>query len=152
MEIFWPPFLRRAGFGLFVCSFLPWTPGDLPSGFSLLIATPGICYAFVSAGHLREFFLGLVLFAAWVGNSLIFFRFRNRVRYALAALPWLFFISCVLIPVQLWDTHDTTRFVVLLFPFYPWAIGIGLVHLGNSLWRPPPSWNAYKHGSRFLTP
>jgi hypothetical protein len=102
--------------------------------------------AFVMTVELaRSLFLGgttwgipsaLCLTAGWLANFSIFLRLAPWARVACMVAPWLAFtVVLLMLPVR---PSLTARAAYFLY-FYPWAVGIALIHLANIAAAPPTS-------------
>jgi hypothetical protein len=109
--------------------------------YALSWITPGIngprfgAQAFVDAAMLGAqltfrapgiagFIVGLSLLCGWLANFSIFFRLSVRARWVWVAVPWVSFAVLLV-------THGAAPSPVSLLYFYPWAVGIGLIHIAN---------------------
>ncbi len=72
--------------------------------------------------------LGLALLCGWLANVSIFIRLPAWARTAWSAAPWLAFAVVLLtLPVR---PSIPQRAAFFLY-FYPWAVGITLIHIAN---------------------
>jgi hypothetical protein len=80
----------------------------------------------------RSLILGAGLLFGWLANASVFWFARLAVPlvWASIAAPWVALLSYV----ALEDAH-----VLTLFQFYPWAIGLGLIHYSR-LMDDPKGW------------
>lgn len=126
--------LRRIGFYLFILSFpLPnWEFEGM--GIAIFFMTPSAVIGFV--GQLFHFFEWKLVFLAmgfslgWLANFTVFFPLPTWARWTSIAAPWIAFFSDVfLIHYDSGVVGSSIDVGMLTFiPFYPWAIGIGLIH------------------------
>jgi hypothetical protein len=119
----WPTVVRWVGFVIFALSFL--TPGrDEVMGFRVFLAAPvavvvTLMYNVSWLSIVASFLLG----AAWLANFTVFFRLPQEGAWVPIIAPWLLFIALCF---DWFGDHGSwaSEFI----PFYPWAIGIGLIH------------------------
>jgi len=129
--------IRNIGIALYVLSFLVpprWRGGadfHLFGGLGAFVQTPVIACQTVLAGpgegpaHPILFFI--IVMASWIANITIYTRMPLVLAVIAILLPWPAYIYLFSI-------------VVGFLPFYPWALGIALIHLSriDKLW--PNQW------------
>jgi len=71
------------------------------------------------------FALGVCLVFGWLANLSIVIPMRSPVRKVWMAAPWVAFVALLLLPPVPWAVREA---VISQFYFYPWAIGIALIH------------------------
>jgi hypothetical protein len=76
------------------------------------------------AVSIAGFIAGLSLLCGWLANFSIFLRLSVRARWVWIAAPWVPFAVLLV-------KHGPAPSPVSLLCFYPWAIGIGLIHFAN---------------------
>jgi len=126
--------LSRTGWTLFVLSLL--TPDRLSHviGARLLLVAPVYGVNFLinglrslgHAGSLTSTLIGVALICGFLANLALFVRLNDAGRITAMLLPWPSFVAywC------LWSSgtlsHEAAPWT--LFYFYPWALGITLIH------------------------
>jgi hypothetical protein len=128
-----PKAIWKAGVALFIISFVTpvWRGGDdfaFFGGAAAFISVPayifqGLLPDMLSRGapHVQKMddvYKALVMSMAWIANIPIFFRLPTFAAVISIALPWLAYGLAF---------SDLVTFL----PFYPWAIGITLIHLSK---------------------
>jgi hypothetical protein len=123
-----PKVIRNIGIVLFVLSFLapsqPAGGGDfhLFSGVVVFIQTPVFaCEAVMEApgaAPSHPVFLFVIIMTAWIANLTAFTRLPIGLALIAILLPW---------PAYIYLFSILAGFL----PFYPWAIGIALIHIGR---------------------
>ena len=120
--------IRNIGIALFALSFLApprWRGGEdfhLFGGCAAFIETP--VYACQSVMENRDaapshpIFLFVIMMAAWLANLTVFTRLPLGVALIAILLPW---------PAYIYLFSILVGFV----PFYPWALGIALIHFSR---------------------
>ncbi len=76
------------------------------------------------AASVAGFIAGLSLLCGWLANFSIFFRLSVGARWVWIAVPWVPFAVLLV-------KHGPAPSPVSLLYFYPWAMGIGLIHIAN---------------------
>lgn len=126
--------LSRTGWILFILSLL--TPDRLSHaiGARLLLVAPVYGVNFLihglrSLGHaasLTSTLIGVALICGFVANVALFVRLNDAGRITAMLLPWPSFAAYC----WLWSSgtfsHEAAPWT--LFYFYPWALGIALIH------------------------
>lgn len=122
--------IRNIGIVLFVLSFfapLRWDDLRFFGGGIIFVATPDFAITEISAKPSEELSHSTLLFCimmtAWLANFTVFFRLPLVIAIIAILLPW---------PAYIYLFSD----LVHMIPFYPWAIGIALIHVS----RFPKSW------------
>lgn len=121
--------IRNIGIALFVLSFIApphWLGGDkftLFGGFSAFIETPAWACRLVLPSippepMANDILLFVVMMTAWAANFTVFIRFPAVVALIAVLLPW---------PAYIYLFSILRDFI----PFYPWACGIALIHIGR---------------------
>ena len=120
--------IRNIGILLFALSFIApprWQGGEdfhFFGGGAAFIQTPVIaCQAILTnrdQAPSRPIFLFIVMMAAWLANLTVFTRMPLIVALIAMLLPW---------PAYIYLFSDLAGFI----PFYPWAVGIALIHLSR---------------------
>jgi hypothetical protein len=64
---------------------------------------------------------------AWLCNFTVFFRLQKWTASVAIIVPWIFLLSWTIPPVQ----EEVSFKTLSIIPFYPWAIGIGMIHLSK---------------------
>jgi hypothetical protein len=121
--------MRRIGFYLFVISF------PLPNwefegtGIGIFIMTPWAISRFVtSLFHFFEWklvFLTLGFSLGWLANFTVFFPLPTWARWTAITAPWLAYFTDVFL---IYGSGKIDVGMLTFIPFYPWAIGIGLIN------------------------
>jgi hypothetical protein len=124
-----PMVIRNIGIVLFVFSFLAppsWRGGDdfhLFGGVAAFIQTPVFaCREMLpdpgQAPSSNSIFISVIMMTAWIANLTIFTRLPFVVGLIAILLPW---------PAYIYLFSILAGFI----PFYPWALGIALIHLSR---------------------
>jgi hypothetical protein len=120
-----PKVIRNIGILLIVLSFLAplrWDDLRLFGGGYLFIATPGFAIQEISVKPDEELshpiFLFVIMMIAWLANFTIFTRLPVALALIAIMLPW---------PAYIFLFSDCVGYI----PFYPWAIGIALIHISR---------------------
>ena len=72
--------------------------------------------------------LGLCVCFGWLANVSIFVRWPMWARVVWSAAPWLAFaVVLLIVPVR----PSLPQRAAFFLYFYPWAIGIALIHMAN---------------------
>jgi hypothetical protein len=127
--------LSRTGWILFILSLL--TPDRLGHaiGARLLLVAPVYGVNFLinglrslgHAGSLTSTLLGVALICGFVANVALFVRLNDAGRITAMLLPWPSFVAyCCLWSSGTFFSHEAAPWT--LFYFYPWALGITLIH------------------------
>jgi hypothetical protein len=131
--------VRNVGITLFLLSFLApphWKFGDeftFGGGCMAFIETP--YWALIAAtkaiqdqtGNWQLCFLSLTMLIGWTANFTIFFRLSFVVAMIAIASPWILYLGNIFLGNTIGISTTAIKFV----PFYPWAFGIGLIHLSK---------------------
>jgi hypothetical protein len=123
--------LRVAGIALFALSFIP--------GWVAFLRTPEFAVgSFEDAfkfGIWNRALVGLALALGWLDNFTVFFRLPRWPSSVAIVAPWLLYLALMFLnyhpAVESWPDYWVGRY----WPFYPWALGIGLIH-GSRLLEP----------------
>ena len=116
--------VRWLGFVLFALSFVTRGWNEESTGFRAFLSAPAavvftLMYNVSWLSVVASFFLGV----AWLANFTVFFRLPREAAWLPIVAPWLLFIALC------FDWFGDHRpWASEFIPFYPWAIGIGLVH------------------------
>jgi hypothetical protein len=117
--------VAMAGWVLYVLSWL--TPDAAGNQFGAQVfvrsAVVGGRLA-VDHGHMTSMLVGVSLLCGWLANFSIFFRWPAVVRFVWIAVPWMPFVALLLV------AQGPVVFTQLYF--YPWAVGIGLIHAAQA--------------------
>jgi hypothetical protein len=73
----------------------------------------------------RLLLMGLALITGWLANLTIFVRLPTPLAFLAIIAPW------ILYGYLLFLAEPTPTDMVDFFPFYPWAIGIALIHIST---------------------
>jgi hypothetical protein len=133
-----PNVLRNTGIALFVISFFfpsRWRTNEsfqFFGGVQAFIYTPVTACEFVMDNNGNDtgntIWLFFLMMGPWLCNLTIFTRMPRVVALIAVLLPWVSYVF-------LFDI------LAGFLPFYPWALGIALIHL--SRWQKP----IYQHGN-----
>jgi len=119
--------VRLAAAVIFALSFIP-------PGISAFCRTPGYavsCFSDASEfGEVHNAFLGIALAIGWLSNFTVFLRPPRVVSIVAMASPWILYLGMLFLSYNRGvKTEWPDTWVVTFVPFYPWAFGIGLIHL-----------------------
>jgi hypothetical protein len=121
--------LRWFGFFFFIVSFVTPTRDFKTMGFGAFVAAAQTIYEMCQDGSTWHHWGSLIIFIAlclgWLSNFSVFFRLPKAAALIMIAAPWLLFLTMT--------TLGSLSGLVAFIPFYPWAIGIGLIHYGRIL-------------------
>lgn len=120
--------LRQIGVLLVVLSFMTPAWNFNGVGIGAFFLAPFAAAFALSYGVAHQSWAGLLLgiaFAlAWLANGAVFFKLSRKFIALWAAVPWvLFFLLLLSGPKGAADPE-----IVTFFPFYLWAIGLGVIH------------------------
>ncbi|HEY3785350.1 MAG TPA: hypothetical protein VGL55_08730 [Steroidobacteraceae bacterium] len=120
--------LAIAGWALYAASWV--TPGlregHLHIGAAMFVTVIRLGLTLVlRSGSLPAVVVGLLLLGAWLANFSLFVQLRMWSRIAWIVLPWVPFA----LALHAMHAASVPRAVVSVLYFYPWAIGIALVHI-----------------------
>jgi hypothetical protein len=124
-----PKLLRRIGFTLFALSFVTPNWRFEGMGWGAFIAVPQLVWPNLVDGSVFHDWdlavLNLSLSLGWLSNFTVFFPLPHRFARTAIAAPWILYLAMIF-----WsNTSGRPDFGVIGFiPFYPWAIGIGMIH------------------------
>ena len=126
--------LSRTGWTLFVLSLL--TPDRFSHviGARLLLVAPVYGVNFLinglrslgHAGSLTSTLIGVALICGFVANLALFVRLNDAGRITAMLLPWPSFVAYCCLWSSGTLSHEAAPWT--LFYFYPWALGITLIH------------------------
>jgi hypothetical protein len=117
-----------AGWFLYAVSWITPASDGHHFGATVFLDSVGFAFSSLSAGTARGTLIGLCLIFGWLANLSILLRLPVGSRAAWIAAPWFpFVISLVLLPTR---PTIPERAAYILF-FYPWAIGIALIHVAH---------------------
>jgi hypothetical protein len=127
-EPFRPKLLRRIGFILFALSFV--TPNWRFEGIGAgaFIAVPQLVWPNLVDGSVFQDWELAVLMGSlalgWLSNFTVFFPLPDRFARTAIAAPWI-----LLAAMTFWsNTSGPDIGFVGFIPFYPWSVGIGIIH------------------------
>ena len=125
-------FVYRLGWSLFLISFflpsvestdegLSWKFNE--NGLTAFLVSPlAFAMAIASADGWRNYAAGLALGLAWLNNLTVIAKFPRELAWVSILIPWVAFLILEL--GWLLNSPGFSQFL----PFYPWAIGIGMIH------------------------
>jgi hypothetical protein len=141
-----PQKLRLLGVVIFILSFIP--PGI--NAFWLTLESIALNFtAALTYGVWQSAILGLALTIGGLANFTIFFRLPRIAAMFAIASPWILFFGMMFLSYNRGvEAPWPDIWVVTFIPFYPWAIGIGLIHLSrlmepNVKDHPRTSWTGF---------
>lgn len=133
----WPMLLRRVGIALFLLSLVTpprWSVSngfDYYGGLVALIETPAwaliIATQAMQEGDWQEWLLAVCLIIGWFSNFWILIRMPLVATLFAIASPWILFVGVTFLESVAGISTTAIEFI----PFYPWAIGILLIHLSR---------------------
>jgi hypothetical protein len=117
-----------AGWMLYAISWITPSSDARQVGATAFIATVKFAAALLTAGTTSRFVLGACVAFGWLANVSIFIRLCVWARAGWSAAPWFTFaVVLFTVPVR---PSIPQRAAFFLY-FYPWALGIGLIHWAN---------------------
>jgi hypothetical protein len=120
--------LALAGWLLYAISWITPSADARQVGAIAFVATVKLARNLLATGTARALPLGLCVLFGWLANVSIFIRLPTWARLVWTAAPWLTFAVVLLIlPVR---PSLPARAAFFLY-FYPWAVGIALIHSAN---------------------
>jgi hypothetical protein len=120
--------LAIAGWLLYVISWLTPSIDARQLGASAFVASVEFARHLFLGGTAGSIPSGLCVTAGWLANFSIFLRLPPWARVACIVAPWLAFTVVLLtLPVR---PSLPARAAYFLY-FYPWAVGIVLIHVAN---------------------
>jgi hypothetical protein len=120
--------LAIAGWLLYTISWITPSSDARQVGAVAFVATVKLARNLLATGTARAIPLGLCVMFGWLANLSIFIRLPTWARVMWSAAPWLTFAVVLLIlPVR---PSLSARAAFFLY-FYPWAVGIALIHSAN---------------------
>jgi hypothetical protein len=122
--------VKLAGIALFIFSFFP--------GLPAFIRTPEFAVgSFEDAfryGIWNRSLVGFALALGWIDNFTVFFRLPRLATWFAILAPWLLYLALMFLN---WNPGVAAPWpdvwVAGYWPFYPWALGIGLIHWARLL-------------------
>jgi len=142
-----PKVIRNTGIALYVLSFfIPphWQRGEdfhLFGGAAAFIQTP--VWALIGAaqgiqyGHWQPCLLGVLMMVGWSANFTVFISSTLPITLLFMASPWILYIGVTFLE----STVGMSMAAITFIPFYPWALGVALIHLAK-LAEPKPEEDA----------
>lgn len=125
--------LRALGVAMYVASFATPTIGRDGWGVDVFIEVPRMAWERIARGEVvADWGAAMIegcLTLAWMYNAFAFLRLSRRWSCAAAALPWITWAAMVAMTNVNAPPVDFT--VMEFLPFYPWALGIGLIQCAN---------------------
>jgi hypothetical protein len=126
-----PATFRRvalAGWLLYAISWLTPSIDARQMGAAAFVTTVEFARSLLLGGTTWGIPSGLCVTAGWLANFSIFLRLPPWARVACMIAPWLAFtVVLLMLPVR---PSLPARAAYFLY-FYPWAVGIALIHLAN---------------------
>ena len=120
--------LAIAGWLLYAISWITPSSDGRQTGAVAFVATAKFAFGLLATATPRGISLGLCMIFGWLANLSIFCRLSTWARAVWIAAPWFSFTVVLLIlPVR---PSIPQRAAFFLY-FYPWALGIALIHLAN---------------------
>jgi hypothetical protein len=120
--------LAIAGWLLYMISWITPSSDARQVGAVAFVATVKFAGNLLATATARGILLGLCVILGWLANLSIFIRLPTWARVVWTAAPWLTFAVVLLIlPVR---PSLPARAAFFLY-FYPWAVGIALIHSAN---------------------
>src|SRR4029077_9464476 len=129
--------LSRTGWILFVLSLLIPDRRSHVIGARLLLVAPVYGVNFLinglrslgHAGSLTSTLLGVALICGFLANLALFVRLNDAGRITAMLLPWPSFVAYCCLWSSGTLSHEAAPWT--LFYFYPWALGITLIHISR---------------------
>jgi len=121
--------LAIPGWSLYALSWI--TPSLHGGGIGARAFIAAVRYGVAFSVHpdsVSGFILGLCLLCGWLANFSIFIPLPVWARIVSIAAPWLAFAAVLLLLHAPLSVRE--RAASLLY-FYPWALGIALIHIAN---------------------
>jgi hypothetical protein len=123
------------GFIAFALSFIP-------PGINAFCVTPELTITSLfqgfEDGEWQRVVFSIALGVGWLANFTIFFRLPSQGAWVSIALPWILYLGVLFFDYsRSVETHWPDTFIMTFIPFYPWALGIGLIHCSR-LFEPIP--------------
>ena len=127
--------LASVGWLLFALSWITPSSDGRQFGAVAFVESTRFAWNLLTTGNIA---LGLCVLAGWLANfSIALLRLPNWARIMACAAPWLAFTVVLLkLPVRAWLPARAAFFLY----FYPWAVGIALIHTAR--WRTAASTSA----------
>jgi hypothetical protein len=120
--------LAVAGWLLYAISWITPSSDARQLGAVAFVAAAKFARDLLATGTPWGIPLGLCVVFGWLANLSIFFRLPTWARVVWTAAPWLTFaVVLMLLPVR---PSLPGRAAFFLY-FYPWAVGIALIHSAN---------------------
>ena len=120
--------LAIAGWLLYAISWITPSSDAHQVGAVAFVATIKLAANLLATTTARGILLGFCILFGWLANLSIFIRLPAWARVMWSAAPWLTFAVVLLIlPVR---ASLPARAAFFLY-FYPWAVGIALIHSAN---------------------
>jgi hypothetical protein len=120
--------LAIAGWLLYAISWITPSSDARQVGAVAFVATVKLARNLLATGTAQTVPLGLCVMFGWLANLSIFIRLPTWARVGWTAAPWLAFAVVLLVlPVR---PSILQRAAFFLY-FYPWAVGIALIHSAN---------------------
>src|SRR5215468_3268578 len=123
-----PKLLRRIGFILFALSFVTPNWRFEGMGWGAFIAVPQLVWPNLVDGSVFQDWdvavLNVSLSLGWLSNFTVFFPLPDRFARSAIAAPWILFVAMIFCS----NSSGPDFFAMKFIPFYPWALGIGMIH------------------------
>jgi hypothetical protein len=117
-----------AGWMLYAISWITPSIDGHQVGALAFVATVRFALGLLATGTAWRVSLGVCVILGWLANLSIFVRLPAWARVVSIAAPWFAFVVVLLIvPVR----PSLSRRAAFFLYFYPWAIGIALIHIAN---------------------
>jgi len=128
MGSFSPRVVLLAGTALFVVSFLTPNWHFEGMGIGAFIEVPRIVWEKFSEGEVfRDWDLAVLIMSlslGWLSNFTVFFSLPRGAALLAIAAPWVLLLAMTFLS----RTGGVDLGALCFIPFYPWALGIGLIH------------------------
>ena len=127
-----PPAYRRLALAGWILYALSWgTPGlragQVHPGAEIFLTTIKLAVSLLlQASSLAAFAAGLLLLGGWLANFSIFLQLSVQVRMLWSILAWV----PVVLALHAMHPDTVSRAILSVLFFWPWAIGITLIHAG----------------------
>jgi len=119
--------LAVAGWMLYAISWITPSIDARQIGAVGFVETVRFALWLLTAGRPWGIPLGLCVCFGWLANVSIFARWPMWARVVWIAAPWFAFVVVLILPVR----PSLPQRAAFFLYFYPWAIGIALIHIAN---------------------
>ena len=125
----WPTLIRHWGFVVFAVSFVTPTCAFNGCGIVAFLLTAQFIWTeithYADPRTWQELVFLTSMCLGWLSNFTVFFSLRRVLAAAATIAPWTLYFSMIFFE----NSRSINVQFIKFIPFYPWAIGIAMIHL-----------------------